>query len=132
MFYKFNSITQNLTSASQDVSMGRPVSVQGLSSSIAETPKTFYDFKQSAVPKKAEARQMSQSAVSGKYPVPNNSAYKKLMALQTRFTAADGKLVWQKLPKDMPLYYLSVGLVSAGVLLTFYTLKQMATPPKNE
>ncbi|RUS75264.1 hypothetical protein EGW08_016979 [Elysia chlorotica] len=67
----------------------------------------------------------------GVYKVPNEPRYKKLMETQTLFCRDDGRLVWQKLPSDMMLYYLSVGLVVAGTVLTFDVFRRLASPPKN-
>ncbi|RUS89140.1 hypothetical protein EGW08_003083 [Elysia chlorotica] len=130
MFYKFNNISQRLATATQELSMGRPVTAEAFSKTVKEDPKILYEFKP------LQTKRSASNAVSklgpGQYPVPNEPAYKKLMELQTKFTTDDGKLVWQKMPKDMPLYYLSVGLVVCGTLLSCYTLYKLASPPKNE
>ncbi|KAK3799201.1 hypothetical protein RRG08_054330 [Elysia crispata] len=113
--------------------MGRPVAVESFSRTVKEDPKIMYEFK----PLQTESLRPSSNAASsklgpGQYAVPNNNTYKKLMDLQTKFTTNDGKLVWQKMPKDMPLYYLSIGLVVFGTLLSFHALHKLASPPKND
>ncbi|GFO34661.1 hypothetical protein PoB_006116600 [Plakobranchus ocellatus] len=132
MFYKFNNVTQRLASATQDLAIGRPVSAESFSRTVKEEPKIVYDFKPAQTESKRPASHAASRLGPGQYAVPNNKTYKRLMELQTKFTADDGKLVWQKMPKDMPLYYLTVGLVAFGTLLTGWTLAKLATPPKND
>merc|ERR1711860_16907 len=67
----------------------------------------------------------------GAYPVPNTQSYQKFMDLQTKFCAADGKLVWQKMGTDMALYYTAVGGCILATAWSFYYFRKMATPPKN-
>ncbi|GFR67832.1 hypothetical protein ElyMa_005593100 [Elysia marginata] len=132
MFYKFNSITQRISNATQDVSMGRPVGAESFSRTVKEEPKIMYTFKPVQTESRPASNAVSSKLGPGQYAVPNNKTYKKLMELQTKFTADDGKLVWQKMPKDMPLYYLAVGLVVCGTILSGWTFYKLASPPKND
>ena len=47
------------------------------------------------------------------------------------FQASDGKLVWQKLPMDKPVYGLAVTGVIVATVWSMSYLKFLATPPKN-
>ncbi|XP_059175911.1 uncharacterized protein LOC131955705 [Physella acuta] len=131
IFYKFNSISQNLNAASQDVSTGQPITPQFFSEKQAPTQlsKVFYDFKTDLQPTRA------QSSVSnlrpGEYPVPSTKNYKTFMERQTKFLISDGKLVWQKLPVDKPLYFTAAALVLVATAWTAWSLKTFASPPKN-
>ncbi|CAL1527505.1 unnamed protein product [Lymnaea stagnalis] len=134
IYYKFNGITQNLNAAPQDAAMGRPITPQAFSTSLVKAPDVFYDFKTEAKALSATRRVSSQVAdlKPGQYLVPNSPNYIKLMERQSLFSANDGKLVWQKLPKDLPMYYAIVGLVTAGVIWSVFCLKKFASPPKNQ
>merc|ERR1712212_675128 len=67
----------------------------------------------------------------GAYPVPNTPGYQRFMDLQSKFCAADGKLVWQKMGTDMALYYTAVGGCIMATVWSFYYFNKMASPPKN-
>ncbi|KAH9514835.1 hypothetical protein Btru_023756 [Bulinus truncatus] len=114
--------------------MGRPINPQAFSTSLPKTSEVFYDFKpiDSQV---ASFRQSSTKVANlkpGQYPVPNAPRFKRLMELQTKFCANDGKLVWQKLPKDMPLFYATAGFVVIGTVWSLIILKKLATPATNQ
>merc|ERR1712154_107951 len=129
MFYKFNPVTQNVSPASNEAAVSKSVSVQGL----AEPTKIHTEYKTTSAPK-AEVQVPKSSGVApggGKYPVPSDPRYKRFMDLQTRFLASDGKLVWQKLPRDKPIYGLTVAGVVVATVWSMSYLKFMATPPKN-
>ncbi|KAK0056077.1 hypothetical protein Bpfe_014478 [Biomphalaria pfeifferi] len=126
--------TQSISPASQDVAIGRPITPQAFSTNVTKTPEVFYDFKPLDV-QALPTRQASTKVANlkpGQYPVPNSPGFKRLMDLQTLFCANDGKLVWQKLPKDMPLYYLTIAGVIAGVTWSLWNLKKFASPPSNK
>ncbi|XP_059164270.1 uncharacterized protein LOC131947164 [Physella acuta] len=67
----------------------------------------------------------------GNYAIPNTSAYKKFMERQALFLQDDGHLVWQKLPKDKPLFGTAAALVGVATAWTVYSLYVFASPPKN-
>ncbi|CAG5130217.1 unnamed protein product [Candidula unifasciata] len=128
MFFKYNKITQSLSSATQDVAMGRPNTPEAFKVAVQESPEIVYDYK----PLKVAEIQPSSHGESGVYLVPNNKRFKRLMSLQAQFLSADGKLVWQKFAADRTLYYLSAGLAAVGFIWSLYGLKRLASPPKNE
>lgn len=47
------------------------------------------------------------------------------------FQISDGKLVWQKLPADKPLFFTAAALVLVATAWTAWSLKNFASPPKN-
>jgi hypothetical protein len=131
MFYKYNQLTQNLVSTSQDVSVGRVVTPQACLGTLRESPAVHYEYKP-LIPTGPVREASSVVAGHGKYPVPNTPIYKNLMKLQTKFLENDGKLVWQKLPKDKPLYFLVLGMAVVGTLFSLQGLYTLASPPKNQ
>uniref|UniRef100_A0A0B6YRW6 Uncharacterized protein n=1 Tax=Arion vulgaris TaxID=1028688 RepID=A0A0B6YRW6_9EUPU len=132
MFYKFNTLTQNLVATTQDDAVGRPITPQAFATTVKESPGIHYEYKTlRPAPSSLESGEGLHHE-AGKYQVPITKGYRQLMKLQTLFLSHDGKLVWQKVPADKALYFFAAGLAVVGAGVSLNVLKKLISPPKNE
>lgn len=104
-----------------------PIPVMKMSASEKAVPvRSIADMRTALEPPK----KIAQTEILGKFP--DNPTYRRLQEFQRIMSKPDGKLVWEKLPRDVFAFRFTVLLCAGGMALLANTYYKMAYGIKPE